>query len=62
MPNTVTPERSVSKHHPMIKYNKKLREALNSGMSIALNGIRTLFYDPRPITEISERVKKEGES
>ena len=49
-PHSADPERAVSVH-TILKSNKQSsfsREALNSRMYIALNGVGTSFYDPRP--------------
>lgn len=49
-PHSAGPERAVSVH-TTLKSNKQSslsREALNSRMCIALNGIGTAFFDPRP--------------
>lgn len=49
-PHSAGPERAVSVH-TTLKTNKQSslsREALNSRMYIALNGVGTAFFDPRP--------------
>lgn len=49
-PHSAGPERAVS-IHTNLKSNKQSglsQEAWNSRMFIALNGIGTAFYDPRP--------------
>lgn len=63
-PHSAGPERAVSVHTTLksSKQSSYSREALNSRMYIALNGVGTPFFDPRPAVakflEIKDRRRK----